>query len=553
MKTSDTYISRRSPVLATGGMVASSQPLATLAGVDILRAGGNAADAAVAVAAALNVTQPCSTGLGGDVFCLYYDAATRRVRGLNGSGRSAAALTLDRVEAEGLTGRLPDQHPYSVTVPGAAAAWEDVVGELGRLSLADVLAPAVRLAEEGFPVAPCASRWWRAGAEGQLKRHRHGGELMIDGRGPNPGEVMRLPTLGTSLRTLGERGSRAFYEGEIVERIVAAVAEEGGVLTRDDLAAHASEWVEPIHVDYRGVRVWECPPNGQGLAALLALNVVRQFDMAEFPPGGFQRYHLLIEAMRLALADAAWAVADPQHADVPVEQLLRDAYAVGRAKLIDPARAARRARPGDPTAGSDTVYFCTADGEGNACSLINSNYMGFGTGIVPEGCGFSLQNRGCGFVLRRGHGNALAPRNRPYHTIIPGMATRADDGSLYAAFGVMGGMMQPQGHLQVVVAMVDDGLDPQAALDRPRFQLRGGRADECVLVEDGLDAGVVDALRATGHAPRVLAGAARSAFGLGQIIRRVSAGGGSLWSGPAPPVYWAGSDPRGDGTAIGLP
>jgi len=540
MKTTDIYNSRRSPVLATGGMVASSQPPATMAGVEVLQAGGNAADAAVAIAAALNVTQPCSTGLGGDVFCLYYDAAERRVRALNGSGRSAAALTMDRVEAQGLTGRLPDQHPHSVTVPGAAAAWEDVVAALGRLPLADVLAPAIRLAERGFPVAPCAARWWQQGAEAQLRKHRCGGELMIDGRGPRAGEVMRLPALARSMRVLAERGSRAFYQGEIAERIVAAVAEEGGALTMDDLAAHRSEWVEPIGIDYRGVRVWQCPPNGQGLAALLALGIARQFDVASLPADGFRRYHVLIEAMRLAFADAAEVVADPQHASAPIEHLLGDDYLAGRAKQIDLSRANRTPQPGPAAAGTDTVYFCTADGEGNACSFINSNYMGFGTGIVPEGCGFSLQNRGCGFVLRRGHPNCLAPRKRPYHTIIPGMATAAD-GSLYAAFGVMGGMMQPQGHQQVVVAMVDDDLDPQAALDRPRFQLRGGSPGGQVLLEEGLDASVIEQLNAAGHEVRVLSGPARATFGLGQIIRRAAG------------VYWAGSDARGDGMAVGLP
>jgi len=543
MQSSDRHISRRSPVLATGGMAASSQPLATLAGVEVLRAGGNAADAAVAVAAALNVTQPCSTGLGGDVFCLYYDAASRSVRGLNGSGRSAAALTIDRAEAEGLEGRLPDRHPYSVTVPGAAAAWEDVSAALGRLPLGDVLAPAIHLAEGGFPVAPCAARWWQQGAVGQLAGHRHGGELMIDGRGPRAGEIMRIPTLGRSLRTLAEQGSRAFYEGRIAEEIVAAVAAEGGALTMEDLAGHRSEWVEPICIDYRGVRIWQCPPNGQGVAALLALNIVKQFGLRELPAGGFGRVHLLIEAMRLAFADAAWAVADPQHVEVPLAGLLDDAYAADRAGLIDPAHADRRPRAGTPAGGDDTVYFCTADAEGNACSFINSNYMGFGTGIVPAGCGFSLQNRGCGFVLERGHANCLAPGKRPYHTIIPGMATRVADGSLWAAFGVMGGMMQPQGHLQVVVAMVDDDLDPQAALDSPRFQIAGGRPGGAVLVEDAFEASVIERLNAAGHDAAAVSGAGRAAFGLGQIIRRDESSG----------VLWAGSDGRGDGMAAGAP
>jgi gamma-glutamyltranspeptidase/glutathione hydrolase len=355
-------------------MAASSQPLATLAGIDVLRAGGNAADAAVAVAAALQVTQPCSTGLGGDAFCLYYDAATRRVRALNGSGRSPAALTLDvgRSAAGPGAARLPDQHPHSVTVPGAPAAWEDVVTTLGRLPMPAVLAPAIRLAEEGFPVAPCAARWWQGGAEHQLRRHRHGHELMIAGRGPRAGEVIRLPTLASSLRTLAEEGSAPFYRGRIAERIVAALGEEGGVMSPADLAGHRSQWVDPISIDYRGLRVWECPPNGQGLAVLLALNVVAQFDLADFPPGTFRRYHLLIEAMRLAFADAAWAVADPDFATIPLAERLSADYAAQRAAGIDLSRANRAPAAGmsprrgppaaPPHAGTDTVYFCTGDG-----------------------------------------------------------------------------------------------------------------------------------------------------------------------------------------------
>jgi len=536
------YTSRRSPVLARGGMVASSQPLATMAGIEILRRGGNAADAAVAVAAALNVAQPGSTGLGGDCFCLYYDAATRAVKAMNGSGRSAAAATMDHAEAEGLSGRLPAEHGLAVTVPGAAAGWEDAVRQLGRLPLADVLAPAIRLADRGFPVAPLTALGWCGPAEAKLRRHRHGGELLIDGRGPRPGEVMRNPNFAQTLRTLADGGAEAFYRGPIGERIVEAVAEAGGLLTAGDLAAHRSQWVEPICIDYRHLRVWECPPNGQGLAALLALNVVKRFDLADTPPGSFRRLHLLIEAMRLAFADVAWYVADPEHEAVPVDELLSEDYAARRAGRIDPGRANLAHRRGRPPAGSDTVYFCTADAEGNACSFINSIYVHFGTGIVPEGCGFALQNRGSCFVLERGHPNCLAPRKRPYHTIIPGMLTWADGGGLFGPFGVMGGMMQPQGHLQVVTALADDGVDPQAALDRPRFQLADGEPAGAVLLEPGLPTDVMGRLATAGHELRVVSARERGAFGLGQIIHRDADSG----------VLWGGSDPRGDGMAAGV-
>jgi len=553
ISSSTRFISRRSPVIARGAMVASSQPLATQAGVNVLSIGGSAADAAIAVAAMLNVTQPCSTGLGGDCFCLYYNAAERAVLALNGSGRSAASLTLDRVRGEGHTDRLPRRHAYTVTVPGAPAAWYDVHERLGRLPLARVLAPAIRLAEEGFPVAPLTSMWWQAGADEALKGRAHGGEMLTEGRAPGPGEIIALPTLAASLRTLAEEGKAPFYTGAIAERIVSAVRAEGGELSLEDLADHDSEWVDPISTDYRGYRVYQCPPNGHGLAALLALNIAREFDMREFPPETTERYHLLIECMRLAFADSAWYVADPALSPAPLDQLLSKDYAVRRSRGIDPTRAnraIRRGQPEGPNPGSDTVYFCAVDGEGNGCSFINSTFLSFGSGIVPEGCGYTLQNRGLCFRLEPDHPNCLAPRKRPYHTIIPGLCTRPHGGrsadasragDLHATFGVMGGMMQPQGHLQVVSGLIDDALDPQAALDRARFQLEDGAGEAPVLVEGAVSPEVLKGLGDRGHEPRIVSGAERHRFGLGQIILTDSSG-----------VLWAGSDPRGDGCAGGF-
>jgi gamma-glutamyltranspeptidase/glutathione hydrolase len=514
--------------------------------VHILERGGTAADAAVAVAAGLAVTQPGSTGLGGDCFFLYYEASTGRVHGLNGSGRAPASLDLERVLAEGHQGRIAHDHPYAVTVPGAPAAWADTSRYFGRLSLGETLEPAAALAEGGFPVEPMAARWWASGADRVLKRTRNGGELLLDGRPPAAGEVIRLPGMARALRVLGGDGPSSFYTGPIAEAIAEAVRAAGGALEVSDLASHGSERVEPISLDYKGIRVYECPPNGQGLAALIALNILRYLPLTDFEEESSERYHLQIEAMRMAFAEALWHVADPASYRTPADELLSDRVGRRLAGQIDIEGAAGDVRRLPDVAGADTVYFCTTDPEGNACSFINSNFKDFGTGIVPEGWGYALQNRGCCFVLEPGHPNAWEPGKRPYHTIIPGMATRADSGALYAAFGVMGGMMQPQGHLQVISALVDDELDPQAALDRPRFRIEEGEADDPVLLEDSVPVGVADALIHRGHRIRMVSGAARSILGLGQIIMPIADPSGTR-------VYWGASDPRGDGCALGLP
>ena len=539
---SETFVfnSRRSPITSRGGIVAASQPLAVAAGLEILRKGGNAADAAVATAAALNVTEPTSTGIGGDCFAIYYDARSRQLSGLNGSGRAPAALSLERLQSEGFGESLPPYHPYTITVPGACAGWCDLVEQHGRLKMAEILEPAIRLAETGFPVAPLTAHRWQRGAKIQLSASLGGHELTIDGRGPRPGEVFRNPGLARTLRCVAEGGKAAFYTGEIAEAIAHTVQQAGGCLSVEDLAAHTSTWQQPIGINYRGIHLWEIPPNGQGLGTLLALNILEGFDLPALPPLSPERLHLEIEAMRLAFADIRWFVADPDFNPAPLTHLLSKEYAAERSKLIRLDRATLDQIHGTPLASSGTVYFSVVDNEGNACSFINSNYMGFGTGIVPSGWGFSLQNRGHNFSLQPGHPNQLEPRKRPYHTIIPAMATR-QDGSLYACFGVMGGFMQPQGHLQVFSALVDDALDPQSALDLPRFCIQDGTSGGQVAIEEGFAPATIERLSAMGHSLTRVGGFERGLFGRGQIIQRDLSG-----------VCWAGSDPRADGCAMTL-
>lgn len=522
-------------------MVATSQPLATAAGLEILSRGGNAADAAVAAGAALNVTEPTSTGIGGDMFALYYSADTKQVTALNGSGRAPAGLTLERLKSEGFSSELPPFHAHTVTVPGACAGWFDLLESHGSLPMADILAPAIRLAQEGFPVAPVTAHSWKWGAQGQLKEALNGHELTIDGRAPVAGEIFRNPNLARTFESIVRGGKQAFYQGEIGEAIVRVVREAGGLMSADDLASHTSTWEEPVSVTYRGQRVHECPPNGQGITALIALNILEGFDLSRFGPLSVERLHLIIEALRLAFADSRWYVADPKFSDVPVAELLSKNYAAQRRKLIDLKRAAIDPKRGTPVASSGTVYLSVVDGYGNACSFINSNYWGFGTGIVPRGFGFTLQNRGHNFSLDPEHPNALEPRKRPYHTIIPAMVTRGD-GSLYASYGVMGGFMQPQGHVQVLSALVDHGLDPQSALDLPRVCIDVEQSGGRVALEEGIPVDVMNQLQAMGQPVYPVSGYSRSVFGRGQVILREAETG----------VLCAGSDPRADGCAMTL-
>jgi len=529
--------------MGRGGMVATSQPLAVAAGLEILANGGNAADAAIATAAALNVTEPTSTGIGGDCFALFYDARTRQISALNGSGRAPAALTLERVRRELGTDRLsalPPFHAHTITVPGACAGWCDLVERHGTLSMAGVLAPAIRLAEAGFPVAPITSYFWQRGADVQLKTALNGRELTLAGRAPKAGEIFRNLNLAKTFTAVAERGKRAFYEGEIAEAIASVIRQAGGCLTGKDLAAHLSTWETPVSTVYKGLRLWECPPNGQGITALIALNILEGFDLPADPLSA-DRLHLEIEALRLAFADTRWYVADPSVVPVPVEELLSKEYAALRRKQIDPRRATLDQRRGSPVAGSDTVYLSVVDRAGNACSFINSNYLGFGTGIVPSGWGFTLQNRGHNFSLDPSHPNALAPCKRPYHTIIPAMITSDPSQSLFASFGVMGAFMQPQGHVQVFLALVDR-LSPQAAVDLPRFCITAGTAGGVVALEEGIPEKTIADLVNRGHDVRQVAGYERALFGRGQVILRDDQTG----------ILTGGSDPRADGCAMTL-
>jgi len=553
---SPSFSSRRSPVYSRNGIVATSQPFATAAGLEMLSLGGNAADAAVAAAAALNVTEPTSTGIGGDMFALYFDAETKQVTALNGSGRAPAAITPEQLAKDGITDSMPPFHAHTVTVPGACAGWFDLVEKHGSLPMADILIPAIRLASDGFPVAPLTSWFWKRGALRQLASAPNGQELMINGRGPEAGEIFRNPGLARTFTLIAEKGRAAFYEGEIAAAIVNVLKQVEGRMTESDLAEHVSTWESPISVDYHGLRVYECPPNGQGLTALLALNLLDGFDITAHASLSTERLHLVIEALRLAFADARWYVADPAFNNIPLEGLLSKEYANERRKLIDMTRATIDQKRGTPVSSSGTVYLSVVDQWGNACSFINSNYMGFGTGIVPKGWGFTLQNRGHNFSLDPKHPNALAPRKRPYHTIIPAMVTRlpsprgrgaggevgTEGETLYASYGVMGGFMQPQGHVQVLSALVDDGLDPQSALDLPRFCIDADESNGRVAIEEGMPQETFDGLKKMGHPVYWVSGYERALFGRGQVILR----------DPVTGVLCAGSDPRADGCAMTL-
>jgi gamma-glutamyltranspeptidase/glutathione hydrolase len=525
------FQSRRSMVVGRRGMVAASNPLASQAGLAVLRAGGNAADAAIAAAAVLNVTESASTGIGGDCFALFYDAKTKQVTALNGSGRSPGALSADYLRARGMSD-IPIRSPHAISVPGAAAGWEDLLQRHGTMSLADVLRDAIHYAEDGYPVHPVYGAAWKR-AEAFLQTSPNTADYLPGGRAPEIGQIVQLPGLARTLRAVAEGGAAAFYTGAVADAIVRTVQEQGGVLTHDDLKNHRSTWDAPISTLYRGVRVYECPPNGQGIAALQAMNIAAEFDLAALAWESPERLHLMVEAMRLAFADARRYVADMATNPAPLDWLLSDAYAAERRKLITPTSAMQPPDFGRPVRSSDTVYLTTADGYGNACSFINSLYTGFGTGIVAKGTGVFLQSRGALFSLEADHPNELAPNKRPYHTIIPALATR--DGELWASFGVMGGFMQPQGHFQVISAMIDDGLNPQEALNRPRWCLEDGTGGSTLALEDGIPVKTMARLAEMGHRVRPVCGVGRGLFGDGQIIR---AEGGTLFGG---------SDPRKDG------
>jgi gamma-glutamyltranspeptidase/glutathione hydrolase len=535
------YPSTRTPVFARN-VVSTSHPLAAQAGLRMLWRGGNAIDAAIAAAAAITVVEPVSCGLGSDAFALVWDGA--RLHGLNASGTAPAAWSLDYFrkrygERDGVV-RRPMRGWDTVTVPGVVAGWEALHAKFGSLPFADLMAPAIDIAERGYAVSPIVAHKWKAAIADLREQPGFSAAFMPGGRAPEVGEHLRLPGHARSLRMLAEQGPRGFYEGEIAERIAAFSRACDGAMTLQDLRGYQAQWVEPIAKDYRGYTVHEIGPNGQGIAALIALGILGQFDLASLPRDGVESQHLQIEAMKLAFADVYRYVADPRAMELSPAEMLDDAYLKSRARLIDPNRATHFGF-GMPRAGG-TIYLSAADEQGRMISFIQSNYMGFGSGVVVPDMGISLQNRGYGFSMDPASPNVVAPGKRPFHTIIPAFLTREEQGRRRAvmSFGVMGGDMQPQGHLQTLVRMLDYGQQPQAACDAPRWKVN---RDFSIDVEPTLDAGCVRELVARGHVIQSIEDPYMD-FGSGQFIWR-------LEEGNAERGYVAASDSRRDGLAAG--
>lgn len=464
----------RSEVLARHGMVCTSVPAATQAGLDILKKGGSAVDAAIAANATLGLMEPVSNGVGGDLFAIVFSAKENKLYGINGSGRSPLGLSYEQMKAEleKINKKMiPPRGFLPISVPGTVDAWAELHKKFGKLKLADDLAPAIHYAEEGFPVTELIAFYWHFGPE--LYKGLPGGfteTYTINGKTPGKGDIFKNPALANTLRLIGEKGRDAFYKGEIADKIDKFMRENGGFLRKEDFEKHTSTWVDPASTNYRGYDVFELPPNGQGIATLQILNILEGFDLAKMGRNSSETLHAMIEAKKLAWADRAKYYADPAFAKIPLAKLISKEYAAERRKLIDPKRAAKSVAAGKIDNG-DTIYMCTADDEGNMVSLIQSNYRGMGSGIVVPGLGFMFQDRGELFSMEPGHANVYAPGKRPFHTIIPGFVMK--DGKPWEAFGVMGGGMQPQGHVQVLTNQIDFGLNVQEAGDASRWQHEG--------------------------------------------------------------------------------
>ena len=535
----------RSVVWAKHGMVCAAQPLAVQAGLEILKEGGSAADAAIAVNACLGLMEPTANGLGGDLFAILWDPKTKRVVGLNASGRAPLALTADKVPPDS-EGCIPNYSVYSWSVPGACDGWFELHAKYGKLPMSRILAPAIRYAEEGFPVSPVIAENWASGVKRNVDKPGFKEVFMPGGRAPREGELFRNPALAKTLRLIGEKGRDAYYKGPIAEAIVRFSKANGGFFSLEDFARHRSTWDAPISTDYRGYTVWELPPNSQGLAALQLLNILENFDLKAMGRDSPDFWHVMVEAKKLAFADRARYYADPAFVKIPMEQLLSKDYAKKRAALIDMRHAAMTDAPGEVAVlnRKETTYLCTADESGMMVSLIQSNYTGFGSGYVIPSLGFGIQDRGNLFNLKPGKPNSYAPGKRPFHTIIPAFMTQA--GVPVLAFGLMGGDMQPQGHAQVVVNLVDFGMNLQEAGDAIRMHHTGSSeptgtvmTDGGVLhIEDGLPDAVLVELKRRGHK---LESEAVGAYGGYQAI----------WRNPTTGVYSGATERRKDGCALG--
>ena len=535
----------RSAVVAEHGIVATSQPLASQAGLEVLRAGGTAAEAAVAANAVLGVVEPMSCGIGGDLYVLYWDAKTEKLYGLNASGRSPRGLTREMLRKQGQF--IPETGPLSWSVPGCVSGWGVLLERFGKTPLPEILAAAIEYADSGFPLSEIIADDWQSSAK-SLSRYPTSAATFLPGeRAPRVGELFRNPRLAASLRLIGASGPKAFYEGPIAQQIVAYSQSAGGYFSVEDFARHKSDWVEPATTNYRGYDVWQIPPPGQGIAVLEMLNLLEGYDLRALGHNSAEYLHRLVEAKKLVYADRARYYADPAFADVPTAELISKLYAERRRGRIELARAATDVPAGDPRQErGDTVYLTVVDKDRNCCSFIQSNFYGFGSQMVPGELGFVLQNRGSLFSLADDHPNRFEPGKRPFHTIIPGMVTR--DGKPWLSFGVMGGDMQPQGQVQVLVNMIDFGMNVQQAGDAARVRHLGSASPtgqpasaepNVVLCESGVPAAALAGLRSKGH--NVKHGEGAGGFG----------GYQGIWIDLEHGTLQGGTDPRKDGAAVG--
>ncbi len=536
----------RSEVIAPHAMAATSHPLATQIALDVMKQGGSAVDAAIAANAALGLMEPIGNGIGGDLFAIVWDPKTGKLHGYNGSGRSPKSLTLDHFKQQGLTD-IPAHGPLPVSVPGTVDGWFALHGRFGTLPMAQVLAPTIAYAREGHPVHQTVAYYWNLSVPRLSKWPGFSEQFTIDGRAPRVGEMWKNPALADTLEKIANGGRDAFYKGDIARTIDTYFKAHDGFLSYDDMASHTGEWVEPVSADYRGYKVWELPPNGQGIAALQMLNILEGYDFSKIPFGSVEHLHLLVEAKKLAFADRARWYADPAFQPAPVSRLISEDYAAQRRKLISPDKVLREVQPGTPAEldEGDTIYLTTADPNGMMVSLIQSNYRGMGSGMAPPGLGFIFQDRGEMFVLKPGHPNTFEPGKRPFQTIIPAFITR--DGKPYVSFGLMGGAMQPQGHVQMVMNLVDFGMNLQEAGDAPRLQHDGSTepTGQSTMMSDGgvvqLESGfpyeTVRGLMSLGHHVEWALGP----YGGYQAIKR----------DPDSGVYYGASESRKDGQAAG--
>ena len=533
----------RSAVYAPHGVIATSQPLASSAGLAVLQQGGNAIDAAVTAAAVLCLVEPHMTGIGGDVFAIVWSADEGGLTGLNASGRSGSLMTREELVSREFT-RMPGSGVEPITVPGALSGWAALLERFGTITLAQALQPAIRLAEEGFPVSPIIARQWSAQRRKLMRDEGAKATFLLDGeRAPRPGDWFKNPDLAASFRLIAREGPSALYGGDLGRRIVDHLAEAGGFLTIEDLKDHKPVWVDPISAEYNGYTLWELPPNGQGVAALEMLRILEPYDLETMGHNSAAYLHHLIEAKKLAFADLGRYVGDPDFMDVSPEDLLSDEFIEQRRSRLDPKRAAERQGPGQAVTSSETIYLTVADASGNMVSFINSIFDYFGSGIVVPGTGFVMQNRGSGFTMTEGMANTVAPGKRPFHTLIPAFVTRTvrSDGSSqgsavqqpWMSYGVMGGSMQPQGHVQVLFNMILFDMDIQEAIDAPRFRHLSGLR---IVLESPIPEDTRRLLESMGHQ---MGNENSSSFGGGQGIIKLANG------------WVAGSDPRKDGSAMG--